>query len=755
MKKTLIVVGAGQLQIPLIETALEMGLKVIPFDMSADAPGMKLVQESVIMSTRDIDGCAREAKKLGLKQKVHGVITAGTDASKAVSAIAAALDLPGIRYNDAEAASNKVLMRKRLRQHGVPVPDFFPVWSLKEARDAIDEIGTPAVIKPAENMGARGVVKITGREEVASRYKHAKKFSTTGELILESFMPGPELSVDALAYNGEIWITGIADRVISGEPYFIELGHNMPSSQPDSVLREVELVMKNAIRAIGIENGAAKGDIKVTPDGVKIGEIAARLSGGWMSAKTFPYASGVNLLEAAIRIALGEHPGSLEHKQKLVSVERGILSRPGKILSIQGVEKAKNLAGVKDVILSKKDGDVMQQVTSNIDKVGHIVTVAKTLENAIEIAEQARSFISVEVDEMAGLNWQQIEQNARERFTDKVCWVCKVCDGANCASTIPGMGGTGNNGSFHDNSVALSEYKIVPRYIRSEIEPDTSLELFGKKFEMPVMVAPMTGAATNMNQAMSEFDLAAALIQGAREAGSIAWIGDGASPDRYKEIFPAAENHDGFCVAILKPRDDLSAIEERIRYAEKMGMIAIGMDIDAISFRTMKLRGQKGTARNYEQLAQIREMTHLPFVLKGIMSIEDAIMAIDAGADAIVVSNHGGRVLEDMPGTARVLPAIASEVGDKITVLVDGGARNGRDIFKFLCLGAKGVLVGRPAAIAAVGGGSIAVRSLFSNYRMQLHESMNLTGVERISQCNLQYLSKMNLASNEKKKFTD
>lgn len=735
MKRTVIVIGAGQLQIPLIEKALEMDLKVIAFDMSADAPGMKLASECVIMSTRDIDGCVREAKKLSLSQKIDGVITAGTDASKAVSAIAAALDLTGIRYNDAEAASNKVLMRKRLRQHGVPVPDFFPVWSLKEARDAVDEIGTPAVIKPAENMGARGVVKIESRDQVAACYKHAKKYSTTGELILESYMPGPELSVDALAFNGKIYITGIADRIISGEPYFIELGHNMPSAQPGEVLKEVEEVMKSAMQAIGISNGAAKGDIKVTPDGVKIGEIAARLSGGWMSAKTYPYSTGVDLLKAAIQICMGDEPDDLNPKQSLIAIERGILSSPGKITAIEGVESASKVKRVREIILSRSIGDTMQPVTSNIDKAGHVIAVAGTLEEAEKAAASALSLITVEVDETAALDWKRIEATAREKFGDQVCWVCRVCDGANCASTIPGMGGTENNKTFQDNSIALSEYKIVPSYIRPEIDADTSVELFGRKFEMPVMVAPMTGASTNMNSALTEGELAARMIQGAKEAGTIAFIGDGASPDRYKEIFEAAANLSGFTIAILKPRDDEEAIYKRFRIAEESGFIAVGMDIDAIRFRTMRLRKQKGLARDNFSLSRIRSNTYLPFIIKGIMSVDDAKYAVDTGADAIVVSNHGGRVLDDMPGTARVLPGIVNEVGDKIDVLVDGGARNGRDIFKFLSLGAKAVLVGRPAAIAAVGGGFVAVRSLFEKFQSGLKETMNLCGADTVGHC--------------------
>ncbi|MCB1305818.1 MAG: ATP-grasp domain-containing protein, partial [Leptospiraceae bacterium] len=299
--KRIIITGGGTLQVPIIRKAASMGLQSIVFDMDTDAPGKEYSWRFVQMSTRDIDGCVREAKRIALEMPIHGVITAGTDASRAVSAIAAALDLPGIRYTHAEAASNKVLMRKRLRKSGVPIPDFYPVWNLKEARDALDELGAPAVLKPAENMGARGVIKISNRAELAAAYRHTKKYSTTGEMILEQYMEGPELSVDALAFDGTFKITGIADRIIEKEPYFIERGHNMPSAMDPAILHDVEKIMIQGMLALGIHTGAGKGDIKITPDGPKIGELAARLSGGWMSSHTYPLHSGVDLLRAALQ----------------------------------------------------------------------------------------------------------------------------------------------------------------------------------------------------------------------------------------------------------------------------------------------------------------------------------------------------------------------------------------------------------------------------------------------------------------------
>ncbi len=730
MRRNVIIIGGGFLQVPLIQTARDMGLAPVVFDMSADAPGMALAERQVLMSTRDIDGCVREARKLRELIPIHGALTAGTDASRAVAAIAGALELPGIRYADAEAASNKVLMRKRLRQHGVPVPGFFSVWSLKEAREAMDELQFPLVLKPADNMGARGVIKVENREAIYAAFRHAKKHSPTGEMILEEYMAGPELSVDALAWNGgeSFRLTGIADRIIDREPYFVELGHNMPSALPREIQAEAAEVMRAAMLALGIHTGAGKGDLKVTPEGVKVGEVAARLSGGFMSSHTYPYHSGVNLLRAAIQIALGEEPDALEPTRDRVAIERGILSAPGKILSFSGRRAMEQVPGVELVVFSRSPGDLIPVATSNIDKAGHVLATGDTLEEAEAAAAQALSHLQLEVDDSFSVDWKQVEERARARFTDRVCWVCKACDGENCASGVPGMGGSGRMSTFRDNAKALAEYRIVPRYIRESVQVDSTLELFGRKFEHPIFAAPMTGAVTNLQGAIEEYEFARILLEGSRQHGGLGWVGDGASPEKYKTILQALGAVDALGVAIFKPRADTHALIRRFRESEEQGVLAVGMDIDAISFKTMQLRGQATVARGFDAIRRLRDATALPFVLKGVLSAEDAELAIAAGVDVIVVSNHGGRVLDDMPGTARVLPEISRTVGGRIPVLADGGVRSGQDAYKMLALGADAVLVGRTLAIAAVGGGVPAVKFLLSQYAGELRKSMNLCG---------------------------
>ena len=244
-----------------------------------------------------------------------------------------------------------------------------------------------------------------------------------------------------------------------------------------------------------------------------------------------------------------------------------------------------------------------------------------------------------------------------------------------------------------------------------------------------------------MNGALAdEYEFAHIMLKACRENGSIAWLGDGASPNKYLRIMEALKAVSGFGILICKPRADKAALKKRFQLAEELGAVAVGMDIDAVSFKTMQLRKQSALARNTEELREIRKLTTLPFILKGLMSLSDAQGALDIGADAIVVSNHGGRVLDQMPGTARVLPAIAEALGEKIPILADGGVRSGQDAFKFLALGAKAVLAGRPAAIAVVGGGESALKYLFSSYASELKNTMQLCGASTLSEISAEYL---------------
>lgn len=400
-KRGVIIIGAGLMQIPLIQAARRMGLRTIVTDYNRRAPGFAMADIALEVSTRNIDFSVLTARRIAEQIPVHGVLTVGTDASRTVSAVAAALELPGIRYDVAERATNKVKMRQCFKEHGVPSPDFEYVWSREDARRAVSRIGLPAVIKPADNMGARGVRLLSRKKEIDDAFTAARRASVSGMLIIEEFMQGEELSIDALIWDGRIEITGIGDRIINGSPYFIELGHTMPSIMPQKVQKQAVEVMKQGIHALGIDTGAAKGDIKITPDGPKIGELAARLSGGFMSGYTYPLATGVNLMSAALRISMGEDPGDLTPRFNRVAAERAIIPPTGKITSIKGLDQARALPGVENIFTMYQVGDTFNNPTCNMGKFGNLIAVADTREELFSVCEKALSRIEIQTESPA------------------------------------------------------------------------------------------------------------------------------------------------------------------------------------------------------------------------------------------------------------------------------------------------------------------------------------------------------------------
>lgn len=733
--KNLLIIGAGLLQVPVINIANEIGLKTIVTDYNENAPGMKLADYSLVISTRDIDGTVRVVKEFNKKIKVDGVITVGTDASMTVAAVANALKLPGIEFINAEAASNKVKMRERFALHNVPIPKFKRCWTYDELESAAEELGYPLVIKPADNMGARGVMKIENRETLQKAFNNAKNGSPSGELIVEEYMEGPELSIDALIYNNEIYITGVADRLIEREPYFIEVGHIMPSNLPEEKLENAVEVFKQGIKALGINIGAAKGDIKVTKDGAKIGEIAARLSGGFMSAYTYPYSSGVNLIHNAIDIALGMAPHDLKPLRNWVSIEKALIPEAGIITNIFGIDEALKLEGVKNVFLNVKTGDEYKEPISNVEKAGNIIVVKKTREEALEAVKLVEKTIKIATKKKAKLNWNEIRHRAREKF-NRTCFACAICNGIECRGKIPGVGGIGNGYAFIRNCKDMGRILIETKTIHDVTSVDTSTNFLGVDLSLPLAAAPVTGCDINLGGIITELDYDTELIAGCKDGGIIGFVGDGAQPELYKTGLEAIRRGNGYGGIIYKPRAKDQDILKRIEDAEAIGAKFIGIDVDAAAFLTMELMGQKVEPKSLTKLEKIISKTDIPFILKGIMTVTDAKQAIDAGAKAIVISNHGGRVSENHPSSISVLKRIAKEVKGKVKIIFDGGVRSGEDIFKAVAMGADLVMIGRPFSVAVAGGEREGVKTLIEQYKNDLIKIMLLTGAKNIASIN-------------------
>jgi len=324
------------------------------------------------------------------------------------------------------------------------------------------------------------------------------------------------------------------------------------------------------------------------------------------------------------------------------------------------------------------------------------------------------------------MEMKEIHRIARERFKG-VCRVCPVCNGRACAGEMPGVGGVGTGASFMANFDSLARLKLNLRTIHDATEQDISYNFFGHSLKMPILVAPVAGMAMNMGNAMEEEEYLAAMIAGGKEAGSITFTCDVPDPAVFNLAMELLKIQQGWGVPTIKPRPE-EAFLALAKRAEDCGVVAIASDIDAAGIVHMKRAGQLAPPKSVKVWEKILSQIKLPVLLKGIMTAKEARLAVETGAAGIVVSNHGGRVLDHTAGTAEVLPEIVAAVKGKIRIFVDGGIRSGTDVLKMLALGAEAVLVGRPMAVAAVGGGKEGVTLLLNQFAEQLQTAMLYTG---------------------------
>ncbi len=746
MKDYIVSIGGGILQEKLIEEIKNLGYKSIVFDKDENCPGTRKADVFMPISTRDYENILRYLHESNLLEKVRCAITVGTDMSLTVAKINEIVAPYLVNSEVALKTTNKFLMRETLKEGNVNVPEYFLVKTLDQSREAFQTIkaktGHYCVIKPVDNMGARGVRRIYSEKDIDEIFLESVGFSYTGNLLIEECIEGSELSVDALVYKGEVLITGIADRIIEYDPYFVETGHIMPTNLPKTIVDRAIEEFKKAIKVIGIVNGAAKGDLKISQETgeVFIGEIASRLSGGFMSTHTFPFSTGVNLMKNIILLSLGEEPEINHYEYKLVSVERAIIPYKGIVKEIKGVEEAQNLENIKYVYIKAKTGDIFLEPKNNLDKAGNVIGVGRTREEAIrnvnraiekikiitEIPEDKKSFFIIPSEE-------EIKSKAKSNFNG-ACYVCKECNGEACRGKVPGIGGIGTGETFVENYKRLKRYKLRYRYIHDATDPDISVELLGYRLEMPVVVSPVTGTKTNLGGIIDELEYIRWIMKGATYAGTIAMIGDSATPEKYKVGIRGLLENYGRGIGIYKPRSDKNEILKRIKEAEEAGAIAVGMDIDGAAFITMRLKNQSVEPKSLEKLKDIISSTKLPFVVKGVMTPEDAILAVEAGAKVVMVSNHGGRVGDSMMATIDVLEEIVEAIkGSDVIVGVDGGFRSGSDVVKALCLGAKFVGIGRPVTIAAFGGGVDGVKQYLEKIKDEIKQNLKLLGAKRIS----------------------
>ena len=332
------------------------------------------------------------------------------------------------------------------------------------------------------------------------------------------------------------------------------------------------------------------------------------------------------------------------------------------------------------------------------------------------------------------MTYQEILEQART-CSGPHCKACPVCNGLACKNTMPGPGAKGIGTGAIRNYQKWQELCVNMDTICENAPVDTTAELFGRKFVLPVFAAPVGAMTLHYGDKYDDLQYNDILVSACAAAGIAAFTGDGTNPAVVEAAAQALVKNNGCGVPTIKPWN-LEVIREKLALVQPANPFAVAMDIDAAGLPFLKDQTPPAGRKTVSELREIAEMVGRPFILKGIMTVQGAQKALEAGAAGIVVSNHGGRVLDQCPATAEVLPGIVDAVGGKMTILVDGGIRPGMDVFKALALGADGVLIARPFVTMVYGGGAEGVQVYVDKLKAELADAMSMCGAHTLAEIN-------------------
>jgi len=411
MDKYLLIIGGGILQVPAVDVAHSMGLKVIVADKSLDAPAMKNADVKAQLSTKDIEGTIKYAKAFAENSEkgynLVGVYTQGCDVEVTVAEVAAALGLPGIDVESAHCCNNKIKMRERLGKHNIAGPKFEFADNYEDAKEKALKIGYPLVVKSTDNSASRGVRIIDSEAQLKDACEEAQKYCFyDSRILLEEFLVGDEYSVDTVVYDNILYPGGISDREFDktsdlSKEFAIQTGSLTPSRLPEEMQEKMYDLMADAAKAMGVDKGAFKGDLIICDGEPKVIEITARLSGGFDSQYRKPYSFGINLIKATMDIAIGNPLDFRDLVPKWVKFSKTTSPFPkaGKITAIKGLDEVKNLPGVKNVIMNVKEGDIVEDYKHCANRVGYIIITGDSYEQLKEREKKALETLVIETSQ--------------------------------------------------------------------------------------------------------------------------------------------------------------------------------------------------------------------------------------------------------------------------------------------------------------------------------------------------------------------
>ncbi|HXC55540.1 MAG TPA: ATP-grasp domain-containing protein [Rhizomicrobium sp.] len=400
--KTLLIVSGGIEAADAAKRAKEMGHYVVVSDRDTTAPGFQFADSCLIADVYGATETAAAADRYNRKiRKIDGVICVAADAPITAATVAQRLGLPGISVATAQLACDKLAMKQRFSECGVPVPWFSEIATPQALQRVAIARGRDLVIKPVDSRGSRGVQRVAQVADLDKAFAFARSHSPTERVMVEQYLDGPQVSTESVVVNGHCFTPGFSDRnyeyLERYAPYFIENGGDLPSHLAPDIQAKVKEVVARAAAALGVVNGTVKGDIVVHQGEPYVIELAARLSGGFFCTREIPLNTGVDFIGAAIRVALGEtvSPEELEPKQFTPVIQRYAFPKAGCVVAVEGVEEARRIAGVADVIVTARPGDIIPAAGDKRPSAAMVLSVGATRDAALSAANDALACLKI------------------------------------------------------------------------------------------------------------------------------------------------------------------------------------------------------------------------------------------------------------------------------------------------------------------------------------------------------------------------
>lgn len=394
MKKVLIL-GGSVLQVPLIKTAKRLNLYVIVVDINENAEGFKYADEKHYISTID------DYKIIELFKKINadGIITAATDLPmRTIAKVGELFNLNTISYETAMNATDKFKMRNELAKHNVPIPKYCVATTKEEYHDSLKKIIGNKICKPVDSSGSKGVILIDSKKNEDEAFLYAKKYSKSGEILIEEQMIGKEVSVESITIEGKTHIIAITDKLTSGAPYFTEIGHYIHSQLSQDTKNKIEKITIDAIDALRIKTGPSHTELIITSDGPKIVEVGARLGGDFITSHLVKYATGVDLLELHIKQSIGSTLPEKFNIKKIGAAIKYFENAEGYLNGISIPDKVYDDKNLIEVAITADIHSHIYQVSNSNSRIGHVICSGENGSKAMDNCEKILKDIKIEID---------------------------------------------------------------------------------------------------------------------------------------------------------------------------------------------------------------------------------------------------------------------------------------------------------------------------------------------------------------------